>query len=196
MKPYTLTLLSIGAFLGVSAFAAADIAPKLKEPKEPKKPKYHRTFAEADVDANGGLDVFEFATTKGPGTPLVQIRKQFLLIDVEGAFEEVLDPETGEPLLDSVTGEPVQGDPIPDGLVSLEELKAYRALEEKPVSTVSRFDLADFDGDGQLSAVELGYLVSPKVKARNTLRKFNRLDTNDDLFISREEFKKPKEEEV
>ncbi|HEX7260735.1 MAG TPA: EF-hand domain-containing protein, partial [Luteolibacter sp.] len=183
--------LSIGAFLGVSAFAAADITPK------PKGPKKHRlTFVEADVDANGGLDVFEFATTQGPGTPLVQVRKRFLLIDTEGAFEPVLDPVTGEPVVDPVTGEPVQGDPIPDGLVSLEELQAYRALEEKPESTVGRFDLADFDGDGQLTAVELGYLVSPKVKARNTLRKFNRLDADDDGFISREEFQKPKEEEV
>lgn len=190
MKPYTLTLLSIGAFLGVSAFAAADIAPK---PKEPKKPKHHLSFVEADVDGNGGLDVFEFATTKGPGTPLVQIRKRFLLIDV---YEMAVDPDTGEVLVDPVTGEPIQGDAIPDGFVTRAELNAYRALEEKPESTVSRFDLADFDGDGQLTAVELGYLVSPKVKTRNTLRKFNRLDTNDDGFVSRAEFKKPKKDEV
>ena len=149
MKNYTLTLLGIGASLGVSAFAAAaDAAPK--PPKPPKAPKYHLTFALADADSSGGLTVFEFARTLGPGTPLVEVRRRFLAIDVDGAFEEVIDP---------VTGDPIVGDPIPDGLVSLEELRAYRALEEKPQSDLGRFDLADFDGDDQLSPEEFGYFV-------------------------------------
>lgn len=194
MKNYTLTLLSIGASLGVTAFAAAaDAGPK--PPKPPKAPKHHRTFAQADVDGNGGLTVFEFATTRGPGTPLVEIRRRFLPIDVAGAFEEVIDPVTGLPAVDPVTGEPVLGAAIPDGLVSLEELDAWRALEERPKSDLSRFDLADFDGDGQLSPEEFGYLVSPKVKFTNVMRKFDKRDDDDDGFISPAEFKKPKDEE-
>jgi len=46
-----------------------------------------------------------------------------------------------------------------------------------------------------LSLVEFGYLVSPKVKAGKSTRKFNKLDENDDGYISRAEFKKPKVEE-
>ncbi len=190
MKTYTLALLSIGASLGVSAFAAAAEAGS-KPPKPPKPPKHHLTFAQADADGSGGLTVFEFATTQGPGTPLVEIRRRFLPIDVAGAFEVALDPITGLPAVDPVTGDPVLGDPIPDGVISLDEWNAYRALAEKPKSDLSRFDLADFDGDGQLSPEEFGYLVSPKVKFAKIMRKFDRLDDDDDGFISALEFKKP-----
>ena len=190
MKTYTRTLLTIGASLGVSAIACADSGSK-----PPKGPKHHLSFAQADADSSGSLTVFEFATTRGPGTPLVEIRRRFLPIDVSGAFEVVIDPVTGLPAVDPVTGEPVPGDPIPDGLVSLDEWNAYRALEEKPKSDLGRFDLADFDGDGQLTPVEFSYLFSPKVKAGKATRKFNKLDDNDDGSITREEFKKPADDE-
>lgn len=191
MKTYTRTLLTIGAFLGVSAIACADSG---KPPKPPKGPKHHLSFAQADADASGKLTVFEFAATRGPGTPLVQIRRRFLPIDVSGAFAVVIDPITSLPAVDPVTGDPVLGDPIPDGLISLDEWNAYRALEEKPKSDLGRFDLADFDGDGKLSPVEFGYLISPKAKAGKTARKFNKLDANDDGYLSRAEFKKPANE--
>ncbi len=191
MKNYTLILLSIGASLGVTAIASAE-----SNSKGPKPPKRHRlSFAEADADTSGGLTVFEFATTQGRGTPLVEIRRRFLPIDVSGAFAVVIDHVTGLPAVDAVTGLPVVGAATPDGVVSLTEWNAWRALEEKPKSDLSRFDLADFDGDGQLSPVECGYLVSQKVKAGKTARKFNKLDTNDDGYISAAEFKKPADEE-
>ena len=187
MKNYILTVFTIGASLGVTAFATAQDASK-----PPKPPKTHQlTFDQADLDDNGGLTVFEFATTQGPGTPLVEIRRRFLPIDVAGAFTVVLDPVTKLPAVDPVTGLPVQGDPIPDGLVSLAELQAYQALAEKPKSELSRFDLADFDGDGVLDPVEFGYLVSQKVKVANTLRKFARLDLDDSGTLTPAEFKKP-----
>jgi EF hand len=195
MKTSTLTLLSIGASLGVTAFAAAAESGS-KPPKPPKAPKYHLSFALADADSSGGLTVFEFAHTLGSGTPMIEVRRRFLAIDVEGAFEEVIDPVTQLPAVDPVTGEPIVGAAIPDDLVSLEELKAYRALEVKPKSDLGRFDLADISGDGQLDLDEFGYLVSPKVKLKNTVRKFNKRDTSDDGFISREEFKKPEAEEL
>mgnify|MGYP000101881681 FL=1 len=187
MKNKAITLLTVGASLGVSAFATAAEAAK-----PPKGPKFHLTFAQADVDASGGLTVFEFATTQGKGTPLVEIRRRFLGADVAGAFEVVIDPITGVQALDPVTGEPVFGAAIPDGLVSLEEFQAYRALEEKPKSDLPRFDLADFDGDGKLSPVEFGYLVSPSVPFKNVTRKFDKLDTDDSGFLSKDEFRKPK----
>ena len=193
MKNHILTLLSIGASLGVTAFATAQDASKSpKPPKPPKPPKTHQlSFAQADLDKNGGLTVFEFATTQGPGTPLVEIRRRFLPIDVAGAFTVVLDPITNLPAVDPVTGLPIQGDPIPDGLVSLAELQAYQALAEKPKSDLSRFDLADFDGDGVLDPVEFGYLVSQKVKVANTLRKFAKLDLDDSGTLTLAEFIKP-----
>lgn len=180
------SLLSIGVFFGLSGFAAASEGAA----------NHHLSFELADADSSGGLTVFEFATTQGSGTPLVEIRRRFLPIDVSGAFEMVLDPITGEPVLDPVTGEPTPGASIPDGLISLEEWEAYRALEEKPKSTLGRFDLADFDGDGQLSLVEFGYLVSPKVRLANVMRKFAKLDDDGSTFIDPSEFKKSKIEDL
>ena len=194
MKKYTLALLCIGASLGAISVASAQAGSK--PPKPPKSPKHHLTFAQADVDASGGLTVFEFATTQGAGTPLVEIRRRFLPADVAGAFAVVIDPLTGLPALDPVTGEPVHGDPIPDGEISLDEWNAWSALEEKPKSDLSRFDLADFDGDGQLSPVEFGYLISAKAKPGKKIRKFNKLDTNDDGYVSLLEFKKPAVEAI
>ena len=191
MKISTLTLLSIGASLGVSAFAAAAEAGS----KPPKAPKYHLSFDLADTDDVEGLSLIEYSHTLGPGTPIVEVRRRFLAIDVGGAFEEVIDPVTELPAVDEA-GNPIVGAAIPDELVSLEELKAYRALEVKPKSDLGRFDLADVSGDGQLDLEEFGYLVSPKVKLKNTVRKFNKRDTDDDCFISRAEFKKSQAEEL
>ena len=175
-KEYATIATSLGASVLVTA-----------APKGPKPPKYKRSFEQADMNLDGVLDVFEFARTQGPGTPMVEVRKRFLAIDVSGAFEVVIDPDTG---LET------QGDPIPDGFVTKEEIQAYRALETKPKSTLTRFQLADFDGDDMLNPVEFGYLVSPKVPLKNTMRKFNRLDLDDDLLLTKSEFKKTKESDL
>ncbi len=159
-------------------------APKAKKIKQPK---HQLAFAQAD-DGDGFLTVFEFAKTQGPGTPLVEIRRRFLPIDTSGAFEVVLDPVTGEPAVDPATGQPVLGNPVSDGLISLAEWEAYVAGKKKLKSTLSRFELADFNGDGQLEPVEFGYLFSPMVKAENTLIEFENIDIDDDGFISEEEF--------
>lgn len=80
------------------------------------------------------------------------------------------------------------GNPLPDGLVSLAEWEAYIAGKKKLKSKLCRFDLADFDGDGQLDPVEFGYLVSPKVKMENIITRFESVDISDDGFISETEF--------
>lgn len=169
MKNKIKILITVAASLGACASTyAAENAPK-----SPKTPKYHLTFEQADVDHNGGLTVFEFATTQGPGVPMVEIRRRFLGIDVSGALDTL-------------------GAPIPNGLITQGELITCEALEEKPKSDLTRFELADFDGDGLLSPVEFGYLVSQRVPVKNILRQFNRLDINDNGFLSKEEFQKPK----
>lgn len=203
MKLYTLLTMSVA--LGVSALATtANAAPKgPKGPKPPKVPKHHLQFEQADANSDGFLDVFEFADTQGPGTPMVEIRARFLPYDTAGAFEPVyvLDPVTGEPVIDPVTGEPqialdpvtglpVQGDPIPDGLVSFEEWDAYHSIKKKPKKVkLSKFELADFDGDGVLTPEEFGYLVSRKVPFANVLRNFELKDFDDDGFLTEDEYK-------
>ncbi len=114
---------------------------------------------------------------------MVQVRKRFLAIDTSGAFEVIVDPDT---LAET------QGGLIPDGLVTKEEIAAYPALETKPVSTLTKFELADFDGDGLLSLTEFRYLVSPKVPLKNTSRQFLKLDNSDDDILTQAEFKKIK----
>lgn len=114
---------------------------------------------------------------------MVEVRKRFLAIDVSGAFDVVIDPDSG---LET------QGDPIPDGFVTGEEIKAYRALEMKPKATLTKFELADFDGDGVLDPIEFRYLVSPKVPIKNTDRQFKRLDLDKSLLLTKSEFRKIK----
>ncbi len=168
---------------------------KVKKDKKPKPPKHQLAFAQAD-DGDGFLTIFEFAKTQGRGTPLVEIRRRFLPIDTSGAFEVVLDPETSEPAVDPTSGEPIVGASIPDGLVTLAEWDAYVVGKKKEKSKLSRFELADFDGDGKLDPIEFGYLVSPMVKMENTIRKFEETDTSDDGFISEDEFDDTESSEV
>ncbi|MEX1114418.1 MAG: hypothetical protein WEB53_04165 [Akkermansiaceae bacterium] len=114
---------------------------------------------------------------------MVEVRKRFLAIDVSGDFDVVIDPETQIE---------TQGDPIPVGFVTQEEIKAYRALETKPKSTLTKFELADFDGDGVLDPIEFRHLVSPKVPIKNTDRQFKRLDLDKSLLLTKSEFRKIK----
>jgi hypothetical protein len=171
MKNYTFALLSLAACVGMTSLASAAEGPSFKGPKHKKL-----TFAQADADADSHLSIFEFAKTQGKGTPMVEIRRRFLAIDVEGL-----------PIVDSP-----EDTQAPDNLISLDEWNAYRALDEKPKSDLPRFQLADFDNDGLLTPVEFGYLVSPSVKPAKILRKFNKADKDDDGFISPTEFKKDK----
>jgi hypothetical protein len=179
------------AFTGVvQAAPKADKKEKVEKVEKDKKPKllkHQIAFAQAD-DGDGFLTIFEFAKTQGRGTPLVEIRSRFIPIDTSGAFEVVLDPVTGAPAVDLVTGVPIVGASIPDGLVSLAEWDAYVEGKKKEKSDLTRFELADFDGDGQLDPIEFGYLVSPMVKMDNTIRKFEETDISDDGFITEDEF--------
>lgn len=198
MKTKSRILSTSGLSLAFAILALpAVVNAKPDKPDKPDKPgkvkKHHLSFDKADADASGDLGIFEYATTLGPGVPLVEVRNRFLVIDTSGAFEPVLDPVTGEPVLDPVTGEPLQGDPIPDGFVTKEEIAAYRALEEKPKSGLSRFELADFDGDGVLTPIEFSYLFSQKTPAKNTNRQFNRRDADDDGVLTLKEYKKKSE---
>jgi len=187
MKIKSLTLLISAAVLALGTAAASA---KPDKPDKPKKNKsHHLSFAKADVNEDGALDIFEFSTTQGPGVPMVEIRRRFLPIDVSGDFEILTDPVTGEPLLDPVTGEPLLGDPIPDGLITPEEIADYLA-GDRGKSELPRFELADFDGDGVLSPVEFGYLKSQKVKLKNITRQFDKQDADGDGFLTKEEFKK------
>lgn len=183
MKTKTLTTLLSSSILLIAFAGTVQAAPKAKVPK---LPKHQLAFAKAD-DGDGFLTIFEFAQTQGRGTPLVEVRRRFLPIDTSGAFEVVLDPVTGEPAVDPVTGEPIVGASIPDGLVSLAEWDAYVAGKKKNKSKLSRFELADFDGDGLLDPIEFGYLVSPMVKMENTIRKFEEFDISDDGFVTEDE---------
>jgi hypothetical protein len=62
------------------------------------------------------------------------------------------------------------------------------ATSREKKSKLSKFELADFDGDGFLDPIEFGYLVSPRVKFANVLRNFDNRDIDGNGFLSEEEF--------
>jgi hypothetical protein len=151
--------------LGLSALLAlCSTSAGAGEDSPPLAPLRYLTFEQADVDQNGGLNLFEFAATQEPGMSMVATRRRFLLIKSTSASA--------------------------DGLITKQDLKNYRNLEEKPISKLTGFELADLNGDDKLSPVELSYMFSSRVPFRDVIVRLKRLDLNEDGFVSLREFNK------
>ena len=75
------------------------------------------------------------------------------------------------------------------GTVSEEEWETYKRGPRAPGGTVNTiFELADFDADGQLTLTEYGYVFPRTAASAKVLAKFERLDDNDDGFLTTAEF--------
>lgn len=140
--------------------------------KQPRPPKFEVVFAKADADADGALTFAEFTSLQSRGMPLAEVRARFLAVDVSGAGE-------GQ-------------EQTPDGLISSDEWTAFHTAKKKPLPPkLTKFQLADFDNDGELTVEEFGYLVSPKVPVEKVQRAFEQKDANDDDVLTADELAPP-----
>jgi Ca2+-binding EF-hand superfamily protein len=123
------------------------------------KEKYTARFNEADLDDDGFLSYDEFRSTVRGKKPLIEVRKRFLRVETSG-----------------------------DLLVSLDEWLAMSGDDlEKPFKH-SKFDLADLNGDDQLTPEEFATTFPRKTPRKTVLKKFNNEDDNDDGYLTRDEW--------
>ena len=120
-----------------------------------------RRFKAADADEDGFLTYEEFTTIFRGKKPAIQVRKRFLRADADG-----------------------------DDLVSLDEWLAFKNDDgpdddDKPLR---KFDLADLDGNDELTLEEFATVFPAKKPARVIRRKFQREDENDDEVLTRDEW--------
>lgn len=84
-------------------------------------------------------------------------------------------------------------DPNGDGVVTLEEMKAYaveQATKRAEAMADRRFKMLDVDGDGKVTAAEA--LIAQERRGRHGAMDFERLDKNKDGLISAEELAQAK----
>ncbi len=117
-------------------------------------------FRILDTDDDGQLSFDEFKASRSGKEPLAKVRKRFLKAD------------TGK-----------------DDQVGLEEWITYKNDGLPDDSGVLRkFDLADLDGNGELTLEEFSTLFSPKKPLSKVKRKFDKEDANDDGVLTRGEW--------
>ena len=116
--------------------------------------RIERVFFQADLSINGTLDFNEFISTHPGRAPLVVIRRGFLRADTN---------------LDS--------------LVTLEEYVAFRRGQSPP-GTLSIFQLADFDGNAQITLTQFGFWFPQTASDAKIQAKFARFDANADGVLT------------
>jgi len=117
-------------------------------------------FHVLDTDADGFLSYEEFIPTRKGKDPLINTRNRFLNADTDADGKISLD----EWLI-------LKSDGLPD------DAKNHR-----------KFDLADMDGNGELTIDEFATTYPAKTPKKTILRKFNKEDDNDDGVLTRDEW--------
>lgn len=135
-------------------------AKKGKKGKWKKKQRLTNAFEKADLDDDGYLTYEEFQPLIKGKRPLINVRLRFLRTDADD-----------------------------DELVSLQEWldSKLKKLPKEPTKP-TKFDLADLDGNDELTLEEFAAVFPPKVKERVIARKFDRKDKNEDDVLTRNEW--------
>jgi Ca2+-binding EF-hand superfamily protein len=126
----------------------------------PAPTKIEELFDEADADADGSLSFDEFTATFNAKISIVGIRRFF-----------------------------VRADGDVSGTISEEEWEAYkRGPRGQGSATLSVFELADFDANGELTLTEYGYVFPRTAAAAKIQVKFDKLDDDDDGVLTTAEY--------
>ena len=120
--------------------------------------RWERLFYQADVDIDGSLTFDEFTGIYPRRMPLVNVRRFFLRADVN---------------LDSS--------------ITLQEFLDLRGGATQQ-NNFTIFQLADFNGNGQLTVEEFGNFYARTANTTKIQLKFTRLDTNLDGFLTTDEW--------
>ncbi len=118
-------------------------------------------FEVVDGDANGSITLQEFALLLPGKKALIEYRKRFLMADADD-----------------------------DDLVTLDEWLAYLEDPQPDTSGIPhrKFDLADLDGDDELTMLEFANAYPPAVKPSVIFKKFSGKDANEDDILTRDEW--------
>lgn len=119
------------------------------------------SFTRADADASGSLTLAEFTTTQDPRKSAISILARFIKADTNA-----------------------------DELLSLDEWLTFKD-DRKPDDSANRpddFTLADTDADGSVTLPEFTGTFPGKSNPKSIARKFDKLDRNDDGFLTRDEW--------
>jgi Ca2+-binding EF-hand superfamily protein len=144
---------------GNGAISLAEYLIYVGEQEAPTKEE--SSFIETDLNSSSGIDFDEFLAASPAKNSIISLIKSFLIADDDG-----------------------------NDLLSLEEWTLLKKGKAKPAQGESflKYDLADFNGDDQLTRQEFSLVFPRGTPEAKVVAKFNRLDGNLDGVITRSEW--------
>lgn len=145
-----------------------------------------RSFRRADYNRDGAIQVNEFLIFRGVIDPANGLERAFwqsdLSLNSELSWEEFTTTFSGKVSLVNIRRGFLRADANVNDSVTLAEYLSFRRGQSPP-SSLTIYQLADFDGNSQVTLTEFGYSFGQNVADAKILAKFGRLDDNTDGFL-------------
>ena len=150
-----------------------------------------RNFKKTDTDRSGSISLEEWLTYRAT-TPEGRARTAFEAADTDG--DEFLDLNefaglmTGNKAFIYTRDAFLKADEDEDSYVTLGEWIDYGSLKGPNKIGNSKFRLADLDGSDSVSPDEFALTYPTRVKPAVIMKKFVKLDRNEDSMLTRDEW--------